>query len=399
MTKLEIAVGAIAVAGLVTAMLERQAQKGLREQNRVLQEKIGQLAQTGAASQPTVTPTNRSSSRQGQSVELLRLRGELGLRRQEKAELGQLQADNQRLRAKLRQQLAEGKPLTLEQVAPYLAAKQRNAESLLAAARVTGDQSLLQEALAKYPNDPRVNFAAYIAAKLKPDSNPEACRQRLDALKQSAPDNALANYLSAQAYFKAGQSDLAVQELLAAADKPKLQDYSADSVQGAEEAYRAAGLTSLEAVRLALETLPLPQLAELRGLGENLGKLATQYRQAGDEASAQAALQMGVALGRRIGEASEPSTVIQNLVGIAIERKILDTMDPASPYEGTGRTVKDRLDELTRQRQSIKELAANDAQSVLQTLSEQDQFAYYERVKASGELAAWRWVAERQGKR
>ena len=37
----------------------------------------------------------------------------------------------------------------------------------------------------------------------------------LDAFKQSAPDNALANYLWAHNYYKAGQTDQAVQELVA----------------------------------------------------------------------------------------------------------------------------------------------------------------------------------------
>jgi hypothetical protein len=398
MSKLSIIIGAVALAGLAAALLlERQAQTRLRQQNEALRQKVRQLAQLGAESQPAVAPTTRKSPPAGQSMEVLRLRGEVGVRRQEKAELGQLQADNRRLRAKSHEQLLEGKKLTLEQVAPYLAAKQRNAESLLAAFRLTGDQSLLREAGEKYPNDPRVLLAAFFEFRNEL-SSPDR-RQLLDAFKQSAPDNALANYLSAQAYFKAGQPDLAVQELAAAAGKPQLQDYTGDLVQSAEAAYRAAGLTSLEAMRVALATVPLPQLAELRGLGESLGKLATQYRQAGDEASAQAALQMGVALGRRVGEASGPSTVIQTLVGIAVERKILDAMDPASPYDTAGHTVKDRLDELAGQRQTIRQLAGSASESVLQTLPEQDQLAFYERVKASGELAAWRWLANRQAKR
>jgi len=100
MTKIEIAVGAIVVAGLVTFLLERHAQKGLREQNRVLEQKIEQLARLGAAGQPAVAPPDRRSPPpREQSVELLRLRGELGVRRREQAELGQLQADNQRLPA------------------------------------------------------------------------------------------------------------------------------------------------------------------------------------------------------------------------------------------------------------------------------------------------------------
>jgi small ligand-binding sensory domain FIST len=158
-------------------------------------------------------------------------------------------------------------------------------------------------------------------------------------------------------------------------------------------------LTSLDAKTVAMEALPLPQLAELKGLGESLGKLASQYRQAGDEASAQAALQMGVALGRRVAEPSGQDSVIRNLLGIVIESKILGAMDPVSPYDSAGQTVKERLDELARQRQTIKEVVGNASDSVLQTLSEQDQLSYFERVKVSGELAALRWAQTRQAKR
>ena len=45
------------------------------------------------------------------------------------------------------------------------------------------------------------------------DATPAELRQRLDAFEQSAPDNPLANYLSALDYFKSGQISQAVQEL------------------------------------------------------------------------------------------------------------------------------------------------------------------------------------------
>jgi len=50
--------------------------------------------------------------------------------------------------------------LTLAQVEPYLNARDRNAVSLLAAFRTTGDPALLAEAMQKYPGDPHVGFEA-----------------------------------------------------------------------------------------------------------------------------------------------------------------------------------------------------------------------------------------------
>ena len=50
-------------------------------------------------------------------------------------------------------------------------------------------------------------------AVLAHNAFPEARRQWLDAFKASSPDNSLANYLSAQDYFKNGQPEAAMKEL------------------------------------------------------------------------------------------------------------------------------------------------------------------------------------------
>jgi hypothetical protein len=117
--------------------------------------------------------------------------------------------------------------LTAGQVEPYLKENQRSAASLLAAYRPTDDQTLLDEAMQNFPNDPQVAFEA----AFKKDASPEDQRQWLRALKQSAPLNALADYLSAAHYFRAGQPDQAVQDLIAASGKPQFQDYTLERVQ------------------------------------------------------------------------------------------------------------------------------------------------------------------------
>jgi len=99
--------------------------------------------------------------------------------------------------------------LSRDQVVSFLTQNRRSAESLVAAVRLTGDRSLLQEAAEKHPDDPRVTFAGWIAAQTKSDASPGERRQWLETFKQSAPENALANYLSAQSDFKSGQTDRA----------------------------------------------------------------------------------------------------------------------------------------------------------------------------------------------
>jgi hypothetical protein len=245
----------------------------------------------------------------------------------------------------------------------------------------------LQEALQKYPNDPRVNFAAAV----NKDFSPEERRQWLDALKQSAPDNALANYLSARAYFSSGQTDQAVGELIAASAKPEFKDYSSEFVQNAEEAFLAAGYSVAEAKTLSTTGLPLPQLGAIRELGADMVNLANSYRQGGDEASAQATLQMAANLGQGYRAASAEQMVTQ-FVGFAVEKQALQSMDVASPYGDSGQTVQDRINQLTQQRAELGELTQQ-VSPILEKMPDQDWVSFNDRLVKFGEEAAMRWLA------
>jgi RNA polymerase sigma factor (sigma-70 family) len=277
--------------------------------------------------------------------------------------------------------------LTVQQVAPYLEANRRNAASLLAAFRTTGNPELLDEAMQKYPDHPQVAFEA----ALRKDAPPAERRRWLDALKQSAPDNALANYLSATDYFKAGQTDQAVQELLGASSKHEFKDYALDRVQDDEEAYRAAGYSVAESKVVASMQLLLPQLVQIKDLSGSILDLANSYSQAGDQASRQTMLQIAVNLGRRYSDPAPGETLISQLVGVAVERKALAAMDPATPYDDSGTTVQQRLDQLAEHRTSIKELNEK-AEPLWPSVAEQDWISYNSRSVAFGEEAALRWL-------
>ena len=117
------------------------------------------------------------------------------------------------------------------------------------------------------------------------------------------------------------------------------------------------------------------------------------YRQSGDGASAQAALQMGISLGQRLDDPGS-LTMIQSLVGIALQRIVFNAMDPNSPYGDTGQTVQNQIDALAQRREAIKALAQQ-VEPVLTTMSDQDLISYYDRMKVFGEQAAMRWAASR----
>ncbi len=274
--------------------------------------------------------------------------------------------------------------LTTQQVEAYLKATGRKAPFLLAAYRTSGDPALLEEAMQNFPGDPQVAFEAVI----KKDLSPELRRQWLNNFEQAAPDNALANYLSAREYFKAGQTDQAVQELVTAASKPQFQDYTLDRRQDDEEAYLASGYPVGAAKMIASGPVLLPQLAELKQLGLQMVELSNSYRNAGDQASAQTVLEMTMNLGQGYGPGD---CAISHLVGMVIQRNALNALDPNTPFGANGQTVQDRLDQLAQQKAAIKTLF-DQGNPLLQSMSERDWITYIDRDKAYGEEAAMRWA-------
>ena len=277
------------------------------------------------------------------------------------------------------------------QVEPFVEANRRSAGSLLAAFRTTSDPKFLAEAMEKFPNDPRVAYAA----AFKPDTTPEERHAWLDRMKQSDPGNALGNYLSAYDDFKSGQSAQALQEMAAAAGKPGWQDYTTDFVQNSEEAYLAAGYSETEAKAVAAMSSLLPDLSQLKSVGRSLTDLAKSYQTAGDPASAQAALQATLNLGEQInGGAQQP--IITSMVGIAIERLALDAMDPTAPYGNTGQTVQDRVNELVQQRKAINNFGRQE-DALLGTMSDSEVANYYDRLKTFGPLPTLQWAVSKYG--
>ena len=276
--------------------------------------------------------------------------------------------------------------LTPQQAEAYLNENHRTAASLLAAFRATGDRKLLAEATEKYPNDPQVAFTAAYAS----GASPEEQRRWLDAFKGSAPENALPSYLSALNHFKAGQTEEAIQDLSAAFGKQTFQDYSWDFIQNGEEAYRAAGYPEVEARVIPSMALILPHLAELKQLNENLLQLAAAYRQAGDESSTFAALQMDATLGQRLN-GTDNSALITKLVGMVIEQLALKQMDPNATYSSGGQTVKDRLHDLSQHQTSLMEFSKQ-LDGIYASIAPADWISYHDRWQAFGEENAMKWL-------
>ncbi len=283
--------------------------------------------------------------------------------------------------------------LTRAQVEPYLKTNGRSAASLLAAFRTTGDLALLAEARRKYPNDPEVGFET----ATRNDASRQERRAGLDAFKRGAPENALANYLSALDLFKSGQKDAAVQELNTGATKQQFQDYTSERTRTDEEVYRTAGYPPGEAQMIANSFLPEAHLVQMNELGQSIVALADSYGRSGDKTSQEAALQLALGLGKRFDDPAAGETMRWQLIGIRVERAALNAMDPARMI-GAGQSVGDRLAQIAQQKEAIQELTRQ-ADPIWKTLSDDDWTSYHAQIARSGEEAAVRWLVSNYGQR
>jgi RNA polymerase sigma factor (sigma-70 family) len=372
MTKLKAGLAtALVLALATTAVVQHRSRASLRRENQSLREQVAQLntdnerlARNARRSRVPLLPAPALSSASPTALP---------------AEIGQP--------ASLYALVTNRSKLTAAQLEPYLEANQRSAASLLAGFRTSGDAALLAEAMQKFPNDPQVAFEA----AFRKDISAEERRQWLDKFKQSAGKNALPYYLSASEHFKAGRVDQAVEDMIAASDRRQFHDYSLDRIQADDEAYRAAGYSVGEARLAATSHLLLPQLLQVRDLSHHMIQLADSYRQAGDENSRLAALEMVAELGRRYSDGGPGEILISQLVGIHAERMALNGMDPNTPYGEPGQTVQNRIDELARERATVRELSQQ-ADHLFPAMSEQDWITYHSRSTMFGEQSALRWL-------
>ena len=378
MTKLQLGTGAVIIAALTASLVvQKYSQNELRRQNESLQRRMTQLSSDNQAL------TDRLAQHAAMIPRLPAPQIQVS---NSSSAMDTLQSTNFYSRLK-----DKDFKLTGDQVEAYLRTSGRNAASLLAAYRTTSDPALLSEAMRNFPDDPHVAFEAALSKDLKPEDQ----RHWLDVLKKADPDNALANYLSALDHFKSGQTDQAVKEFAAASDK-HFDDYSSQRYQDDTEAYLAAGYSDADAKFAAGSQLLLPQLKQTKDVGLDMIDLAKSYQQAGDSASAQAALQMVINLGAQYGNPSPGEPVISQLVGFALEIKALNAMDPNAAYGSDGQTVQDQLNRIKQQNNELKQRASQ--LEVLQPqMSEQDWVIYRDRWMMFGEQNAGNWVIGKYG--
>ena len=94
-------------------------------------------------------------------------------------------------------------------------------------------------------------------------------------------------------------------------------------------------------------------------------------------------------------KAKQLQALIDQLSGIAIERKFLDQLDPLTQAGPGGQTAGERLETLDAKLLEIKDLTSRFTPAFAQA-DQATQSHYLAMMKSEGELAAMRWLVEKK---
>ena len=285
----------------------------------------------------------------------------------------------------------EPRPVPPEAIERYLERNGRNAASLLAAMVVAEDGEVyLREAAQRFSSDPRVQWAV-----LYRNLFPEQRREWLDRFLQSAPENCIAAYISAREHFNAGNTAAGLRDLVEAGRRASYDDYTLATMHDVEQLYMEGSRPVLEAKFDAFAKAQMPQLAQLKRLGQDMVTLRDQYLVAGDLASARAMEQMILSLADRLTTGEGGRFLIGQLVGVALERQLVDRLPAEGGLELLGMTAAQRREELTAWKTTLK-AGVPDLEVLLRQASEAEAISYFDRLKSVGELEAMRWWQNRR---
>ncbi len=287
------------------------------------------------------------------------------------------------------QDIIAGKVPSLSQVEveAFLREKGRTAQNLLAASRLLKDLKYAREAAILEPQNPLAQLELALRGE-----TPEEKGAALAAFRKAAPDNSLGDYLAAHQAFQSGDAGAAGAALLQGLDNPLFADYSQQIVDGSEQAYLNAGYEA-QAASVAAMSLAIERAQPLLDVADRLKSLQDEFIRTADFDAAEPTVIIGLTLGQRIQE--QGPYLIDQLMGISIERKFLQQLDPLTAAGPGGQTAAARLETLDANLLEIKTLSSGFAEAMV-TMDDATRSQYLAKMKAEGELAALRWVAARK---
>jgi len=270
------------------------------------------------------------------------------------------------------------------EVEAFLKNQGRSTTNLLAASRILKDLSYAREAAKLDPKDP----AAQLELALRGET-PEEKSAALAAFREAAPGNSLGDYLAAHQAFASGDIGAAGAALIQSLDNPLFADYTQKIVAGSEQAFLDAGYEPQPAAVLAMLSIEWAQGQPIREASESLIQLQTELIRMADFDAVEPTVIIGLTLGQRLQE--QGPYMIDRLLGISIERRFLQQLDPLTLAGPGGQAAGERLETLQTDLLEIGSLASAFPEK-FDSADDAIQSQYIAKLKSEGELAAMRWL-------
>ena len=283
-------------------------------------------------------------------------------------------------------ELLEGKVPKLNQleVEAFLKNQGRTTMNLLVASRLLNDLGFAREAAKDDPKNPAVQLELALRGE-----TPEEKAAAVAAFREAAPGNSLGDYLAAHQAFLAGDAGAAGAALIQSLDNPLFADYSRQLVAGSEQAYLESGYEPNAAAGAAMFALTIPRAGPLMEVSKSLLSLQQEFIRSADFDAAEPTVIIGLTLGQRIQD--QGPYLIDQLIGVNIERQFLQQLDPLTQAGPGGQSAGERLEALDANLMEIRSLASAFPEKFA-SADEATQAQYLAKVKAEGELAAMRWL-------
>ena len=270
--------------------------------------------------------------------------------------------------------------LTPVELKAYVEKCNHSAASLLAAWQLGSDPAWLEEAVQRYPDDPKVALAKLSTLK---ELNGDA-KEWIECLKKNDPENALGWCYDAMSALKGGNMEEAREALASAAQRGRFGASWMEEGKSLSAAYESAGYDGFVSELVGTFSVRLPQAQLAMSLSkEAISQMGTHL----DDAAIQDL--MAVAHSVR-GEVTN-TPLIMNLVGASMEKRTLDQLSALELVPGTRKLVIERMDELEHERHTVQEAVSKSA-PLLAKLNESELKQYFRRFMVEGELKAMQWL-------
>jgi len=283
-------------------------------------------------------------------------------------------------------ELLEGKVPKLNQleVEAFLKNQGRTTMNLLVASRLLNDLGFAREAAKDDPKNPAVQLELALRGE-----TPEEKAAAVAAFREAAPGNSLGDYLAAHQAFLAGDAGAAGAALIQSLDNPLFADYSRQLVAGSEQAYLESGYEPNAAAGAAMFALTMPRAGPLMEVSKSLLSLQQEFIRSADFDAAEPTVIIGLTLGQRIQD--QGPYIIDQLIGVNIERQFLQQLDPLTQAGPGGQSAGERLEALDANLMEIRSLNSAFTEKFA-SADDATQSQYIAKLKAEGELAAMRWL-------